>query len=61
MLESADKFWTKGPESIKTSDDDPDFSNRVVALSPGSKKFLAKLGIWEEVWRSRPVSCLQVQ
>ncbi|XP_021945938.1 ubiquinone biosynthesis monooxygenase COQ6, mitochondrial isoform X2 [Folsomia candida] len=60
MLESADKFWTKGPESIKTSDDDPDFSNRVVALSPGSKKFLAKLGIWEEVWRSRPVSCLQV-
>ncbi len=58
MLEAADKFWTKSPTS--KDDEEPQFSNRVVAVSPGSKKFLSKLGIWDEIWRNQPVSCLQV-
>lgn len=60
LLESVDKFWTKPPETVEEGKD-PNFSNRVVALSPGSKALFSKLGIWQDVWRHQTVSCLQVR
>lgn len=57
MLESVPKFWTKPPEPETSS---PVFSNRVVALSPGSKALLTRLGIWDDIWRNQPVCSLQV-
>ncbi|CAL8125297.1 unnamed protein product [Orchesella dallaii] len=59
LLDSAKNFGTKPPESERDGGD-PNFSNRVVALSPGSKALLNRLGVWENVWRSQTVSCLQV-
>ncbi len=61
LLESAKETSMKTPnaeEAEKKSSSD--FSNRVVALSPGSKSILDKLGIWESVWRFQEVFSLQV-
>jgi len=58
LLESAKKLPAK--QIIDKNSDNPQFNKRVVALSPGSKKFLSKLGVWDHVWRSQDVTCLQV-
>lgn len=59
LLESAPKFWTKPPEAGKDQNG-VSYSNRVVALSPGSKALLTKMGVWEDVWRHQTVKSLQV-
>ena len=41
-------------------DESAPFSNRVYAMSPGSKAILDRLGIWEHVWRTQDVLSLQV-
>ncbi len=58
LLESAPKFWTKPPEAGKDQNG-VNYSNRVVALSPGSKALLTKMGAWENVWRHQTVKSLQ--
>jgi len=50
----------KTPNREADKNSSKDFSNRVLALSPGSKTILEKLGIWESVWRFQEVNSLQV-
>lgn len=55
LLEAAPKLMSKEPAG------EGGYSNRVVAVSPKSKGLLERLGIWKNVWRAQPVSCLQVR
>ncbi|CAG7834209.1 unnamed protein product [Allacma fusca] len=58
LLETSKSFTTL--ESKKEGEDEPKFSNRVYAISPGSKSFMEKLGAWKHVWRSQEVLSMQV-
>lgn len=46
---------------MRKGKEEEDFSNRVVAINPGSKEFLNKLGFWKDVWRVKEVVSLQVR
>nr|XP_039248336.1 ubiquinone biosynthesis monooxygenase COQ6, mitochondrial-like isoform X2 [Styela clava] len=45
---------------VKSFQTSQPYSNRVIAISPSSKKLLQKLDVWDSIERKRPVSKMQV-